>query len=90
MAIQGPLVYSFRPGMWLGFDVGYLDGGTTTVDGRELNTLRSNSRAGVTFQVPVAKGHGIRVALSRGVRTRIGADFTTLVLGYQVMWGKGF
>ena len=90
VAIQGHVVYSFRPGMWLGLDVGYLDGGTTTVDGRELSTLQSNSRAGVTLQVPFAERHGVRVAFSRGVRTRIGADFTTLVLGYQVMWGQGF
>jgi len=89
LAVQGHVVYSFRPGLWLGFDVGYLDGGTTTIDGRQLNTLQSNSRAGLTLQVPFAKRHGIRVAFSRGVRTRIGADFTTLVLGYQVMWGGG-
>ncbi len=88
-AVQGHVVYSFRPGLWLGFDLGYLDGGTTTIDGRRLNTLQSNSRAGLTLQVPFAKRHGIRVAFSRGVRTRIGADFTTLVLGYQVMWGGG-
>jgi hypothetical protein len=87
--IQGHVVYSFRPGLWLGFDVGHLDGGTTKVDGRRLNTLQSNSRAGLTLQIPFAKRHGIRVAVSRGVRTRIGADFTTLVLGYQVMWGGG-
>lgn len=88
-AVQGHIVYSFRPGLWLGFDVGYLDGGTTTIDGRTLDTLQSNSRAGLTLQVPFAKRHGIRVAFSRGVRTRIGADFMTLVLGYQVMWGQG-
>jgi hypothetical protein len=89
-AVQGHVVYTFRPGLWLGFDLGYLDGGTTTVNGHRLNTLQSNTRAGLTLQVPFAKRHGIRVAFSRGVRTRIGADFTTLVLGYQVMWGKGF
>ena len=85
VAVQGHVVYSFRPGMWLGLAFGYLDGGTTTVAGRQLNTLRSNSRGGVTLQVPFARRHGVRVAFSRGVRTRIGADFTTLVLGYQVM-----
>jgi len=88
--VQAHLVYSFRPGMWIGFDIGFLDGGTTTVDGRELNTLQSNSRAGVTLQIPFARRHGIRVAFSDGVSTRIGADFTSLVIGYQVMWGKGF
>jgi len=88
-AVQGHIVYSFRPGLWLGFDVGFLDGGATTVDGRQLDTLQHNSRAGLTLQVPFAKRHGIRVAFSRGVRTRIGGDFTALVFGYQVMWGKG-
>ena len=90
LAIQGHVVYTFRPGLWLGLDVGYLDGGTTTIDGNRLNTLQSNSRAGLTLQIPFARRHGIRFAYSRGVRTRIGADFTTLVVGYQVMWGQGF
>jgi hypothetical protein len=88
-ALQGHLVYSFRPGFWIGFDVGYADGGTTTIEGETLNTLQKNTRAGVTMQIPLAKRHGLRIAFSNGVRTRIGADFTTLVLGYMFMWGGG-
>lgn len=88
-AFQAHLVYAIRPTFWIGFDIGYADGGTTTVDGETLNTLQRNTRAGVTVQFPVSRQGGIRIAFSNGVRTRIGADFSTLVVGYQYMWGGG-
>lgn len=88
-AFQGHFVYSFKPGLWVGFDIGYADGGTTTIAGDIKNTLQKNTRAGVTFQYPFKRRHAIRIALSRGVRTRIGADFTSFITGYAIMWGRG-
>lgn len=88
-AIQGHFVYNFKPGLWLGFDIGYADGGTTTIGGDIKNTLQKNTRAGVTFQYPFKRRHAMRIAFSRGVRTRIGADFTSFIAGYAIMWGRG-
>jgi len=88
-ALQGHLVYNFRPGFWLAFDAGYANGGTTTVDGTLLNTLQNNSRTGVTLQIPFGRRQGLRIAFNRGLATRIGADFDSFVMGYQFMWGGG-
>jgi hypothetical protein len=88
-AVQGHVVYSFRPGFWASLNMGYANGGTTTVDGVVANTLQNNLRAGVSLQYPFARRHGLRIAFNRGVTTRIGADFDSLVIGYQLMWGGG-
>ena len=88
-ALQGHVVYSVRPGFWLSFNFGYADGGTTTVDGVVRNTLQRNTRAGFTVQYPLSRRQGLRVAFSRGVSTRVGADFDSLLIGYQFMWGGG-
>ena len=88
-AVQGHVVYSVRPGFWLSFNLGYADGGTTSVDGMVQNTLQRNTRAGVTVQYPLSRSQGLRVAFARGVTTRIGADFDSLLIAYQIMWGGG-
>ncbi len=85
-AIQGHVVYSYKPGLWVSFDIGYANGGTTNIDDVVANTLQNNSRAGVTLQYPFGRQHGLRIAFSRGVTTRIGAKFDSLVVGYQLMW----
>jgi hypothetical protein len=88
-ALQGHVVYSIRPGFWLSVNFGYADGGTTTVDGVVRNTLQRNTRAGLTLQYPLSRRQGLRVAFSRGVTTRVGGDFDSLSVGYQIMWGGG-
>jgi hypothetical protein len=89
LALQGHVIYNIRPGFWIAFDAGFLDGGTTRINGVVRNTLQRNSRAGITLVYPLARQHGISIAYSRGVTTRIGADFRTLAIAYQYMWGGG-
>jgi len=89
LALQGHVIYTIRPGFWIAVDAGVLDGGTTRIDGVVRNTLQRNSRAGLTLVYPLARQHGISVAYSRGVTTRIGADFRTFAVAYQYMWGGG-
>lgn len=88
-ALQGHVIYTIRPGFWIAFDAGVLDGGTTRIEGVVRNTLQKNSRAGLTLVYAIARQHGISIAYSRGVTTRIGADFRTFAVAYQYMWGGG-
>ena len=88
-AVQGHVIYTFRPGLWLALDFGFLDGGTTTIDGIVRNTLQRNSRTGLTFVYPLARKHGLSFAFTSGVTTSTGADYDTFAVGYQYMWGKG-
>lgn len=82
-------IYTFRPGMWLSFDLNYYNGGTTRVDGLENLDLQQNSRVGVTYLLPLNRRNSLKFAYSRGARTTIGADFDAFSLGYSYAWGGG-
>jgi len=81
------LLYHFRrPGTWFGVSGLYLKGGETSIDGVKRADLQSNSRAGVALSVPFARRHNLLFKYSRGVTTRIGADFDN----YQVQYTLRF
>ncbi len=79
--------YTFRPGLWLSANSNFYSGGRTTVDGRINLDFQRNSRIGVTFNVPLSRQDALRVALSRGAYTTIGADYTSVSAGYTHAWG---
>jgi hypothetical protein len=86
-ALQGHAVYGFRPGFWLGVGAAYGRGGTTFVNGVVRNTLQSTYRIGATFAYALTPQHGLSVAVTTSVRSRAGADFDSLGVAYQYMWG---
>lgn len=86
-AVQGHVNYTFRPGLWLSFNTTFYAGGQTDVDGVKRNDLKSNTRCGVTFSLPIARQQSLKFLISRGLVTRIGSDFRTLGVGYQFAWG---
>ncbi len=82
-AIRANVIYHFRrPGTWVGFSTLYLRGGETTIDGEDRQDLQANSRAGISLSVPFARRHNILLRYSRGVTTRIGADFDNYNVRY--------
>lgn len=85
-AFQAHLTYRFTPSMWLAADGNYYTGGRTTVGGQQNFDLQRNSRIGATFSRALAPRHAIRVAVSRGAYTTIGADFTSIAVGYNYAW----
>ena len=88
-AIQSHVIYSFRPGFWLGFDAGYGTGGNTTVGGVQKNNQQENTLLAGTMAVPVSKRGAFKFVYSTGVSTRLGADFDTFQVFYQYRWGGG-
>ena len=86
-AVQGHVVYSFRPRLWAAFDAVYFTGGQTQVNGIKRNDLQSNARYGVTFSVPLAQQHSLKFLFSSGLVTRIGSSFTSVGVAYQYAWG---
>ncbi len=85
-ALQAHLSYTFRPGLWLALDGGYADGGRTASDGVDADNFQKNSRVGGTLSVPIAPRHGIKLAFSSGVATRIGGDYDSFLVAYQFLW----
>jgi len=83
--IQGHLIYTFRPGLWLASDGNYWHGGTVTSNGVEIARRQQNSRLGATLAVPVRRQQ-LRIAYSFGAFTTIGGDFQSIGVSYSYAW----
>jgi hypothetical protein len=85
-SFQAHVSYNFQPRLWAAFDATYYVGGHSTIEGIAKDDRQANSRIGGTLAFPVGKRHSIKVAVSRGAIIRIGANFTTLSVGWQTGW----
>jgi hypothetical protein len=84
--LQGHVSYTFRPRLWLAGDATFYTGGRTTVDGGAPSEPQSNSRLGLTLALPMSRRHSLKVAWATGFTTRVGGDFDTLAIGWQMLW----
>jgi hypothetical protein len=73
--------------IWMALDAGYGIGGRTKINGEKKDTRISTFRFGVTFALPVADRHTIKLSGFTGVRVERGPDFNAVVLTYQYQWG---
>jgi hypothetical protein len=87
-ATQVHLTYKFKRSMWLAADANFFTGGQTTVGGTQNLDLQRNSRIGATFSSALGRHHAIRASVSRGAYTTIGADFTSIAVGYNYAWAN--
>jgi outer membrane putative beta-barrel porin/alpha-amylase len=87
-ATQVHVTFKFNRGTWLAADANYFTGGRTTVGGVENLDLQRNSRIGSTFSAAIGGGQAIRVAVSQGAYTTIGADFTSIAASYSYAWAQ--
>lgn len=85
-SVQGHVGYSFRPDVWLAFDATWYAGGRTDVNGVKKADFQKNSRAGLTFALPVARRQSLKLAYSTGATTTIGGDFDAVSVSYQLVW----
>jgi outer membrane putative beta-barrel porin/alpha-amylase len=84
--LQGHISYTFRPRLWIAADMTWYRGGAATVDHGAPIGEQNNSRAGVTFSVPLGAKQSLKFAYSDGTTARIGSDFKTLNLAWQFSW----
>ena len=85
-SLQGHVVYSFKPRMWLSAGGTYFSGGTTVVNNVRNPDRQSNSRAGVTFAYPFGKHQSVKFAVLHGVTARAGGNISTFSVGWQYTW----
>jgi hypothetical protein len=85
-SLQAHLIYTFRPRMWLAYDVNYYTGGRTTLDGKRNFDLQQNTLTGFTLALPITKRQSIKFTTSRQIRATIGGEFNTFGIGYQFVW----
>jgi hypothetical protein len=85
-AVQAHVTYKFKPTVWLSGNANYFTGGQTTVGGTRNLDLQRNSRIGATFSSAIDRRQTIRMSVSRGAYTTIGADFTSIGVSYNYAW----
>jgi hypothetical protein len=88
-SLDGSVIYSIKPGMWLAVAAGFGRGGQTSVDGVKQDTDQKNSRLGAAFVLPLNQQHSLKFIFISGIKTKIGADFDLISLSYQYRWGGG-
>ena len=81
------IIYSFRPGLWVGVGFGYGWGGQTFVNSEERPTEQKNYRYGITAAYPLNKQHGIAVSIIEAKNSGAGAEYSVFGLRYQYSWG---
>jgi Putative MetA-pathway of phenol degradation len=89
-AVQGHVIYGFPSGKWLAFNGTYFTGNRTTVNGVQSNNMQTNTRAGVTFAMPVDRSNSIKLHVGTGATTRTGTEYTAVAITWQHRWGGGF
>jgi hypothetical protein len=84
LTVQGHVVYTFAPSLWLSADATYYAGGQTTVAGVRNDDRQEATRIGLTMSVPIAGGLSLKLAWADTVATRLpGSGFTTYVAALQ-------
>jgi Putative MetA-pathway of phenol degradation len=88
LATQFHLTYKFKRTMWLAGDANFFTGGRTTIGGKQNLDLQRNSRIGATFSTALDRHQAIRMSVSHGAYTTIGAAFTSIAFGYNYAWAR--
>jgi hypothetical protein len=88
VAMQSHLTYKFQRTMWAGAGRHLLHWGRTTIGGRQNLDLQRNSRIGATFSMALKRQSAIRMSVSRGAYTTVGANVTSIAVGYSCAWAR--
>jgi hypothetical protein len=85
-ALQGHLSYTLGRRAWLSVNGTWYSGGTTSIDRVEKADLQRNSRLGATLALPMGSRQSLKFAYSAGATTRVGADFRTFTVAWQLVF----
>jgi hypothetical protein len=89
-AVQGHVSYTFAPGLWLGLNAAWFDGGRTTIDGIERDDKQGGTRLGVTLALPITRHHSVKLYAATGYNASRKHNFDAVGIAWQYRWGGGF
>ena len=87
-SVQGGVIYTLRPRMWVSGNATFYRGGSTVINEQENEDRQKNARVGATFSFPLNQKQSVKIAWAKGVTTRIGGNLNTIVVGWQYAWFK--
>jgi hypothetical protein len=62
--------------------------GETVLNGVPKDDSRDSWRYGAVFSYSLNRHHALKLAFTSGLSTRYGADFSSVILAYQLLWFK--
>ena len=86
-AIQGHLIYAFRPGLWASLSTAYGSGWQATINGLPKDNSASNWVTALSAGFPLSRTQGVKVSWLRfRSHTDTGADQDSLIAGWSLMF----
>jgi hypothetical protein len=86
ITFQTHVSYNFNPLMWAAIDLTYYTGGQSSVNDVIQDDRQNNSRIGATFNFPVSRVSSIKLAYSTGAVIRVGGNFSTISVAWQLVF----
>jgi len=86
LTFQYHLSYNIRPRLWVALNATFYTGGQSSVNDTYKDDRQSNTRIGGTLALPVGKRHVLKIAYNKGAIIRIGANFSTISIGWATSW----
>lgn len=86
-ALQGHLIYTYRPGFWFVLSAAYGIGAESTVNGVEKNDPKENALFAIATGLPINRTTGFKLAwVSTHTEVRTGSDANSIVLSVSKMF----
>ena len=86
LTTQFHTTYVFNPKLWMSLSLGKSFMGETVLNGENKMDRQTNSRFGITAAYRLNPKHSLKLAMTNGLITKYGADFTSMLLAYQYTW----
>ena len=83
---RGRWMFEGAAGVGLFGDGTWYTGGRVDLDGVRGGDFQRNSRLGATFALPLTRRQSLKFAYNTGATTRLGGDFDTFSVAYQMVW----
>jgi Putative MetA-pathway of phenol degradation len=87
-SVQGGVIYTLRPRMWVSGNATFYSGGSTVLNDTANEDRQKNARIGATFSYPLNQRQSLKVVWAKGVTTRIGGNLNTIAVAWQYSWFK--
>jgi len=86
-AIQGHLIYTFRPGLWASLSTAYGSGLQATINGLPKDNKAANWVTAVSAGFPLSRTQGLKIAWLR-FRSQVhtGSNQDSLIVGWSMMF----
>jgi hypothetical protein len=85
--LQGHLIYTLRPGLWLSSGLGYFLGGESTINGIPKDDERGTLLMGCSVGFPVNRTVGIKLGyIGSRMQKDVGSDSDSVITAVSMLW----